>query len=417
MDSTVFFSWQSDIPAKVGRNFIEGALKDAIEELQSELRLEEVDRETVLKFDKDTLDAPGSPPILDTIFGKIDDAMAVVADLTFSGKRHNGRPTPNPNVLLEYGWALKSRSYNRIIGVMNKAFGDPKKEEMPFDLAHLRHPIPYSLSEGASSEEITKAKKDLTKTFVSALRNILAYDRKMQPKPAIIPFNPAPSADAMGRFRTSTQPIGVSTHLRLGQSQDVRLSSGPVYWLRLMPFEAQPKKWLTKDLELATTGPSGGRHFPPFGMTGPGSIGSLRSADGYGVFCADPDPNNVSELSFVFKSGEIWGIDALSPRLNPEYLLVRELEWSRVLNNYRQTLIDLGVTGTFKWVAGMEETLDRKLGTETGFARHWQGRSIIPQIVADGTLDRTESTTDALIPFFQEIYDAFGLTYSPPDAS
>jgi hypothetical protein len=37
------------------------------------------------------------------------------------GKHLDGEPIPNPNVLIEYGWALKSLGYKRIVAVMNEA--------------------------------------------------------------------------------------------------------------------------------------------------------------------------------------------------------------------------------------------------------------------------------------------------------
>jgi hypothetical protein len=78
--------------------------------------------------DRDTQGVPGVPPIVDTIFDKIDGATIFVPDLTFVAKRIDGRPTPNHNVLVEYGWALKALRYARIVPVMNLAFGQPTKE-------------------------------------------------------------------------------------------------------------------------------------------------------------------------------------------------------------------------------------------------------------------------------------------------
>jgi len=103
---SVFFSWQADTPTEWGRNFVERALTTAAGNLTKDLTVEESVRDSGLAIDKDTKGISGTPPIVDTIFKKIDSACAFVADLTFVGKRLNGRPTPNPNVLLEYDWAL-----------------------------------------------------------------------------------------------------------------------------------------------------------------------------------------------------------------------------------------------------------------------------------------------------------------------
>lgn len=103
----VFYSWQADHPAKTGRNLVRRALEDAINQLNSDADVEEVAREAIA-LDRDTQNVPGSPPIVDTIFRKIDETMVFVADLTFVGRRVSGKPTPNPNVAIDYGYALKA---------------------------------------------------------------------------------------------------------------------------------------------------------------------------------------------------------------------------------------------------------------------------------------------------------------------
>jgi hypothetical protein len=102
---TVFFSWQIDTEKRGGRNVIEWALEKACRRISADTSVEETDRDRKLKVDSNTKGVAGSPPIVDTIFRKIDGAAVFVPDLTFIGKRPDGRPTPNPNVLVEYGWA------------------------------------------------------------------------------------------------------------------------------------------------------------------------------------------------------------------------------------------------------------------------------------------------------------------------
>lgn len=145
MPSTIFFSWQIDTPGREGRNFIERALERAVSRISKDESVEEAERE--LAVDRDTKGVAGSPPIVDTIFRKIDQAAVFVPDLTFIGNRPDGRPTPNPNVLIECGWALKSITHGRIVPVMNTAFGQPSAENMPFDMHHLRNPITYHCPE------------------------------------------------------------------------------------------------------------------------------------------------------------------------------------------------------------------------------------------------------------------------------
>ena len=92
-----------------------------------------------ITIDQDTQDVPGSPSIPDTILQKIATSDAVVADLTLthtSDKQADLKKRgSNPNVMFEYGYALRKSDQN-IFGVINKAFGEP--EELPFDLRERR---------------------------------------------------------------------------------------------------------------------------------------------------------------------------------------------------------------------------------------------------------------------------------------
>lgn len=127
---TVFFSWQSDIRAAATRSLIQDALEKAAHEIRADDTIE-VDP----VIDRDTADVPGSPDIGRTIFEKIDRCAVFVADVTIiTGDAP--RPSPNPNVLIELGYAYKSRGDQRVILVQNVAFGGPEK--LPFDLRQKR---------------------------------------------------------------------------------------------------------------------------------------------------------------------------------------------------------------------------------------------------------------------------------------
>jgi chaperonin GroEL len=139
---TIFYSWQSDIPSKANRNFIQTALKRAIEAVKKK---ESIAVEPV--FDSDTRNVAGAPKISDTIFAKIDASSIFVADVTIIrtvGKTVRDRKAlPNPNVLVELGYALKALGDERLVLVANTSFG--RIEDLPFDLLG-RRTIPYTLS-------------------------------------------------------------------------------------------------------------------------------------------------------------------------------------------------------------------------------------------------------------------------------
>lgn len=100
----VFYSWQSDSPSNLNRNFIERALHKALEQLHSDATLENALRDTKVELDKDTQGVAGSPPIAETILQKIEDCAVFVADLSFVGESKNGftnasgKPRQFPNL-------------------------------------------------------------------------------------------------------------------------------------------------------------------------------------------------------------------------------------------------------------------------------------------------------------------------------
>lgn len=160
-DCTVFYSWQKDLPNSTNWSFIETSLKNAIKAIYQ-------DESTEIKpfLDRDTSGVAGSPDIANTIFAKIEQAHVFVCDISII---NSGQPrlTPNPNVLIELGYAFKALGSDRIIMVMNTAFGKP--EELPFDLRSKR-----VTTYNSSQESTDKAseRKQLEKTFLYALNTI-----------------------------------------------------------------------------------------------------------------------------------------------------------------------------------------------------------------------------------------------------
>ncbi|WP_062290074.1 hypothetical protein [Nostoc piscinale] len=163
MNCKIFYSWQSDLPNKTNRGFIETALEAAAKSIRNDdsIKVEPV-------IDRDTKDVPGSPDIAHTIFGKIEQAQVFVCDVSIINQNASSRLTPNPNVLLELGYAIKALGWNNVIMVLNSAFAKP--EELPFDL-RMRRVITYFMPE--ESEDRSTERKKLQSKLEGALRNIL----------------------------------------------------------------------------------------------------------------------------------------------------------------------------------------------------------------------------------------------------
>ena len=126
----IFYAWQTDSPSNTNRNLIEQCLKAAIEQINKD----SADYEFVL--DKDTSGEVGTPAISDTILRKIQNCYLFVGDVTIINNDQSGRPVPNPNVFFECGYAVSQVGWERVLFLVNKAFGDP--DGLPFDIKHRR---------------------------------------------------------------------------------------------------------------------------------------------------------------------------------------------------------------------------------------------------------------------------------------
>lgn len=175
-----FYSWQSSLPAKYNRYFIQDCLKRAIKQLNQDLEIEEA-----IRIDHDTKDVPGSPDIANTIFSKIKECDLFIGDISFVASGEGERLCPNPNVMIELGYAICSLKDSRVLNIMNTAYGEPEK--LPFDLAHKRWPIRYRLDESNDSQK-AQIRKELVRDIyaaVSAFINSQENTNVIQQEPSI----------------------------------------------------------------------------------------------------------------------------------------------------------------------------------------------------------------------------------------
>lgn len=124
MKVSVFYSWQSDLPAKTNRYFIEDSIKKSLKEINKDNRV-------IACIDRDTKNDLGSPDIENSIFQKINHCKFFICDVSL-----NETKIPNPNVLIELGYAIKTVGWSKILCLFNTQTG--KIEELPFDINHNR---------------------------------------------------------------------------------------------------------------------------------------------------------------------------------------------------------------------------------------------------------------------------------------
>lgn len=234
MALTIFYSWQSDLPSKINRNFIEDALNKAIKKVGRDISVQAALRDETIKLDKDTKGVPGIPPIAEVIFEKISQCEIFVPDFTFVGKTEGGRLLPNPNVLIEYGWALKELTYARIVPIMNSAFGEPSSKTLPFDMRHLRRPLNYYLSENVTTEERATAKSQLIKDLFKSIELIIKKGLTDQIISKTEPFKETHSTTNASTFLQPGETFATIDTIR-GTQKTIYLPDVECLFLRVTP--------------------------------------------------------------------------------------------------------------------------------------------------------------------------------------
>ncbi len=300
MPDKIFYSWQSDRPNKTNRGFIEDALAQAIRnhgEEKNEIYAPLRD----LELDKDTKGIPGSPPVADTIFRKIEECSVFVPDLTFCGLTEGNRPIPNANVLIEYGWALAKLGHERIVAVMNEAYGPPTETTLPFNIRHTRWPHCFNLGEDVEADERNSVKRNLTRYFEDAIRTALEVSREDGSSLA----SPQ-SGSGVSNFLKEGDVLGVLPPARdHPEPTPVVWNDGPRAFLRVVPAGLGGPFDPLQILEMLDNMP-----LTPFWS--PGQSRRRRMGNEWGavvIESGDPDRIAADYIVQVTREGEIWGID------------------------------------------------------------------------------------------------------------
>ena len=409
MSLTVFFSWQADTPTRVGRNLVERALVQAIKNINRDLEVAPAARGS-LTVDSDTKGVGGFPPIVDTIFRKIDEAAIFLVDLTFVAQRIDSRPAPNPNVLIEYGWALKSLSHSRIVPLMNVAYGEPTTGSMPFDMAHLRRPrIQYNCAADATDQAIKNAREALTSQLEQEIRAVIdgaefqSFAAGAFVTPAFVPVDPV---EGKSRFRASMTALGKTFPHFAQKSEDVVLSGGPAFWIRLLPKISPSRRWSTIELKTAATSPN--NYLRPLAAYGSGtSESSLRGEDGFGTYVHVDPGKPTPSVTYVFHSGELWAIDAYHANAEQGIFLPVDA-FNEALNAYMHFLSrKLEIPLPYHCVLGAEGLLNRPVYVPTKpgqfLIQNPFGSCVSDRTVHETDIENFESSRGIVAAFFRAI--------------
>jgi hypothetical protein len=159
--NTIFFAWQLDTKSENNKTFIWESIVSACKKCEDTATPELSPRP-----EKDMEGVSGSPNIVQTIFKKIDQCSIFIADVTLVGETIANKSIPNPNVLIELGYAAKTIGWERTILVINNAYG--KANDLPFDILQHRWPIEYRVTDDTKVRG--KMQGDLEGILIDAIR-------------------------------------------------------------------------------------------------------------------------------------------------------------------------------------------------------------------------------------------------------
>ncbi len=285
----VFYAWQSDTVQRLNRHLIRFALNLAAESISKDSAVG-----VRVHIDADTEGVLGHVAVMDTILKKIAACNAFVPDLTFVAKTQTGKLITNPNVMLEYGYALRAKSPSVMIPVMNTTYGPAK--ELPFDMGHLRFPLTYNLPETAKNADRRAVRMELTKEFEAILRLMIEAEPDTR-----TPFQEAKATTSPAFYFPPGAPIAAFGH---PGEQEYSFDGDAVIYLRLFPAassgqptigRAKLKTFVDRRL-LKAMSPT---------------IGGLTASNDYGSIAIDPSGSSTTQgITQAFPTGELWGINS-----------------------------------------------------------------------------------------------------------
>jgi hypothetical protein len=193
MEYRLFFSYQSDTPKNVGQSFIQSVL----DKVKAKLKADDI----YLTIDYGFQGVFGNTVLIDEMLKKSKLSDIVLADITFTSskawneakkykwlmnreirvlEKTKDKKSPNPNVLLETGYAWALKGYERTVLILNTAYGEP--EELPTDLLGFRHPITYTLDD-KNIDKKSEIRAELVKTLFATIRKAInseaAYQKEL----------------------------------------------------------------------------------------------------------------------------------------------------------------------------------------------------------------------------------------------
>ena len=222
-----------------------------------------------------------------------------VGDVTPITVSASGKACPNPNVLLEMGYANRALTEHRVIQVWNTTFEGATIEKLPFDMRGRRGPLSFNLPVDIDTPTLRAVRDKLVIDLAAALK--LALDQMPPPPPEAVhwqshfPGNPDVWFDP-----AEPQTVNNPTH-----------GSSRVRWKSLFPGNARiiPSKWAANAGAKRSLAESQGH---PAILARPNSLSFGMSRGGTMVYWPGTAEDGVSSTlaltQWFEKTGEFWGV-------------------------------------------------------------------------------------------------------------
>lgn len=396
----IFWSWQNDTDPKRHRHFIKGAIDDAIAAVALELDVDPAERPEI---DHDVKGSKGAVEIANTIMGKIASSTIFVADVTPIARAENGKALPNPNVMVELGWAFNKPGFARHIYVMNTADGF-RADDLPFDIRH-RLVMTYQLAEGMEKKVKEGVKKTLVKELTYAIRTNLEDhldEKAAQTEITRVAANPAdPSIWASAGETIShydTFDANNQTHVKLVQGPRAYIRVTPAGWRKALPTVNEIERY---ENDFAVRAPAEGTACGDFGPTEEGFVRYW--------FTGKEETKNVA--MFFDETGEFWVLHgtAFVDHGTSTSLAVGSVlkNWSSTLHRANFLFDRLGASPVRRVEVGLVGLKDSRwpgrFSVEQRLAR--KDRFMVDAVDRDWSADRQR---DFLIDAYTLLTDIFG---------
>jgi len=403
----IFYSWQSDLSNSTNRSFIRKCLDKTIQELKLQGDISEAVRED-MHIDQDTEGVPGSPDIAKTILEKIDRSAIFIADITpikEIEKQGRKKSIPNPNVMLELGYAMAKLGPERVILILNDALWCGDLNSLPFDFRFRRISTRYILKEGEEPNEKAKVKLKLIKSLKIAISNSPSLTETTPTTETVfnrIKRNETDSA----LWQTKTGGIQLPNYYDGADNNRKRTSNSPKAYMRITPAS-----WPNGIPKRATLRKEENRgKLLPFGDWS--SMDYAPNDDGYISYEPPHDDELENATQWFKKNGEIWGFDAGTRvsgvqangkrYLNYKYIIEC---WARFLNHF-DYLRELGCSKPYYVEAGITNILDTTIQINVHRNAHCLEKDIVFKQELSGS---PESLREYMQALANELADAFGL--------